>query len=495
MANIVGTIPPSWMLADPKGNITPPWYTFLQNLASETNNILAYAPLNLRDYGAVGDGVTDDTAAILAWIADIQEQGREGFAPAGTYLGSAIDVSPTADVHIRCDKNAIFKHDGTVDVALFSFDGIALNPDFPSLTWYGGKIDCSAVPWSAPFGSGGTGFQLVRMNKCQFNNIWFYSGDSAVSDDGTTVTGGGDSGIATVHVTYINVTDCMFQGWPDLSIYVSGNANPNATDDGGEFIATNNYFYRTGGCGAKRQSRRVVIVNNVFVQSQIYLTKAGSGAIDLNPPKDVIIANNHIYKANEEAIEIWGAVGATITGNSIKDCGFEWDGTTVGPTADSGAGISCSGVSHSCISNNSIGLEELASTGNHRGIEFYKVVVQGTTFLSQYNNVSNNHFYKMPVGILESTQESYPNFYQSNSFATDVTTPFELSTLSNSRVQDFAIFAGQAVANLPAHPVKGMLAVVTNCTTSAHGATVGPNSGANNVLAWYNGTNWTVVGS
>jgi hypothetical protein len=40
---------------------------------------------NLKSYGAVGNGVTDDEAAINAWIADLIATGEEGFVPTGTY--------------------------------------------------------------------------------------------------------------------------------------------------------------------------------------------------------------------------------------------------------------------------------------------------------------------------------------------------------------------------------------------------------------------------
>ena len=41
--------------------------------------------LNLKDFGAVGDDTTDDTAAVNAWIAAVLSTGNIGYAPAGTY--------------------------------------------------------------------------------------------------------------------------------------------------------------------------------------------------------------------------------------------------------------------------------------------------------------------------------------------------------------------------------------------------------------------------
>lgn len=52
---------------------------------------------------------------------------------------------------------------------------------------------------------------------------------------------------------------------------------------------------------------------------------------------------------------------------------------------------------------------------------------------------------------------------------------------------------GVTVANLPASPVAGMVAYVTDSNTVTWGATIAGLS-SNKVLAFYNGTNWTVAG-
>jgi len=57
----------------------------------------------------------------------------------------------------------------------------------------------------------------------------------------------------------------------------------------------------------------------------------------------------------------------------------------------------------------------------------------------------------------------------------------------------FLKLTGVAFASLPASPVAGELAYVTDSNTAVWGATVA-GGGANKVLVWYNGTNWTVAG-
>lgn len=52
---------------------------------------------------------------------------------------------------------------------------------------------------------------------------------------------------------------------------------------------------------------------------------------------------------------------------------------------------------------------------------------------------------------------------------------------------------GVAFASLPAAPAAGMVAYVTDSNTVTWGATVAGSS-TNKVLAFYNGTNWTVAG-
>jgi hypothetical protein len=78
---------------------------------------------NLMDYGAKGNGINDDRAAIVAALAD--NQGRQLRVPPGRYRVSAPILLPNG-IHIRGDAHdgSSFQGGGSAFVAAFSNDFI-----------------------------------------------------------------------------------------------------------------------------------------------------------------------------------------------------------------------------------------------------------------------------------------------------------------------------------------------------------------------------------
>ena len=65
------------------------------------------AVLNVRNYGAFGDGVHDDTAAIQKAISSLPSTGGTVFVPAGTYLINALkSVNLRSKMHLKLDPGA-----------------------------------------------------------------------------------------------------------------------------------------------------------------------------------------------------------------------------------------------------------------------------------------------------------------------------------------------------------------------------------------------------
>lgn len=60
-----------------------------------------HAKINVKDYGAAGDGVTDDSVAVRAAQHAASLSGGELYFPSGDYAG-------LADMGLRVDGNGVF---------------------------------------------------------------------------------------------------------------------------------------------------------------------------------------------------------------------------------------------------------------------------------------------------------------------------------------------------------------------------------------------------
>lgn len=98
-----------------------------QTAFASADAALGAMAVNVKRFGAVGDGVTDDTAAVLAWLAYLEESGRVGYLSRGVYrihntsidLPEGVKIFGDGAAHIGCfpqtggDKSFLrpgFKH-------------------------------------------------------------------------------------------------------------------------------------------------------------------------------------------------------------------------------------------------------------------------------------------------------------------------------------------------------------------------------------------------
>lgn len=152
---------------------------------------------NVKNYGATGDGVTDDTAAIdAAWAA--AGNGGTVYIPYGTYLTSGNDV--TADHQLWLfDTGATFKRKGVADTDVFIAHG-------QYITVVGGIFDGNS-------GAGGSTSSCLNAKNTGiiFNNVvaknaggyGIYCGDRTnFTLNGATVT---DSTLAGVFINTVGV--------------------------------------------------------------------------------------------------------------------------------------------------------------------------------------------------------------------------------------------------------------------------------------------------
>jgi len=89
--------------------------------------------ISVKDFGAVGDGVTDDSAAMNA--ASLAAAGKRLYIPAGTYAIKNFLIA--SDTTVVCDSNTVFIPSDTVTVTS-SNACIWLTGD--NINWQGGKV-------------------------------------------------------------------------------------------------------------------------------------------------------------------------------------------------------------------------------------------------------------------------------------------------------------------------------------------------------------------
>jgi hypothetical protein len=188
--------------------------------ATTTTTTPSGPSLNVRDYGAKGDGVNDDTATIQAGIAAAVVAGKQVYFPAGTYLVSA-EISLPSNVVLRGDgdTSVIYKAgvagSGTFRVYNHSNVGISnlkLASNYANTN--GGGIGINVIAPSS----------LVTVSHVTFSDL--FSGIKAQRSSGSAVS------------SALVVSDCVFThcGVPVYTSFLKDSTFTNLT-------STNTWYY------------------------------------------------------------------------------------------------------------------------------------------------------------------------------------------------------------------------------------------------------------
>jgi polygalacturonase len=225
--------------------------------------------VNVKDFGAVGDGVTDDTAAIQAAV---------------TFAENKILIFP---------KDGVFTYSATINLpSNIIIDG-------------GGKL--------LHIGTGSSNaFYALNKTNIVIRNIWFYGNNQAtVSGDGLAIWFN-QTNSATSSSNCFKVENCRFDNFKgDYWIYVT-NDNPTYSMSG--IWINNNEFYSYSG-NARNGSATTVPSACISI----------SGDLNGATITDVFIDRN---KANckyiKEFLILWqGCNRVCASNNIIKDCGTD----------------------------------------------------------------------------------------------------------------------------------------------------------------------------
>ncbi len=250
--------------------------------------------VSVKDFGAVGDGVTDNTAAIQAAL----NTGKNVYIPDGSFFFS-LPLSYTADNQsiYGSGNNSILKHRG-------------LGSSGPSWISTNGFDNVSFCNLQVDGGSGGTGANP---------GLWIDGGSQNVTVDGVFFNGGGQvvfldtcSDIKVVNNTFYGCRYGIIQrfGYASSYVLIDGNTCINSQKD---FVEAN--------CASSAPSEQWVISNNTYNTAADFPTPVTeSRFVGITSVRGVIITGNAITKAaGDSAIHLEDTFGDTIISNNIID--------------------------------------------------------------------------------------------------------------------------------------------------------------------------------
>jgi len=291
----------------------------------DIRTMISQMAINVKSFGAKGDGSTDDTAAINSAVQYAITNGAVLWFPAGTYMVLAEDP---ADVSVR--KNdlggiivngaiSIYLHpSATLKAITNSSDGYAILNIRNATDVYvkGGKILGERTTHVGVTGQWGHGIQIrgsqnVHISDVTTTDCWgdgIYVGNASsgyvqctdIYIDNIISDGNRRQALTIADGARVYVTHCQFSNsngqTPQLGVDIEPNAGNDKMYD--IFVTECVFSNNSGGgitvsLGDGAGAERINISDNTFNTTQLYAIYVTGGA-DLTAAKDVIISGNVI---------------------------------------------------------------------------------------------------------------------------------------------------------------------------------------------------------
>lgn len=292
---------------------------FNEQLQELTNKFNALPTVNPADFGAVGDGVTDDTAAIETAGAAGIIYGESG----KTYkIGSNCDIANGAiNADFLLDKDATISGGNLFFMCKFHKNRNVLD-DNTRGKWLL-KIKEKDFPYvsNCEFYDAVSCLYLDRVNDAKVENNYFHD---IIQTPTALSLGGNGYGVLTVQCNHVTISDNLFKNVARHSVYVSHDDESVPCND---IYIKNNTFWNTSAVSGNtsgfeyavqiRPANNIVIDGNTFdgtkqpiatVRQEVVYTGTVEGV------KNIIVSNNIFRNISNTLRPSDGIVTGTVEG-------------------------------------------------------------------------------------------------------------------------------------------------------------------------------------
>ena len=325
---------------------------------------------NVKHYGAVGDGVTNDTTAIQSCFNAVEAAGGDAHIvfPGGVYLHNEIELTSADNVVIS--GFGATSYNGNDQTNVYAFDIQTCN----NVKVFGFKFDRRNSQNS------GTGEKAilfggctdVEVANCYFHDVWV--GIIFQEDTATSLVQckrchvHHNTGKAQATMNSANVTNKLV---PDVLVY----SNTGDAANRNEYIHVSNNVMNNFRTCLMQETDYGQVSDNF---------NSGSGDTDIYYSNDcsfITVVGNHLHDVGKDGIKLLaGCTDALISGNHIYGCG-EINGDTA---------IRCDASDRLTITNNYIKLSD--NTTAQKGIvvtDFDDALIQGNHVNGEENTAAN----------------------------------------------------------------------------------------------------------
>jgi len=265
--------------------------------------------INAKDYGAKGDGVSDDTAALQAAINAAITNSCGLQMPLGTYkITSTLNIVDSLHI-LGCGWKSIIFIANAANIYAFTFPGGTAGLSGVQIDHL--KIDCNGANQS----TAGGGIDTNGAYECAFENLWIHNAwEAGIKLRNGPVSNNSYGFNNTIRANYIEGGQNS-NGGPGRGIW-SSNSDEN-------FIVDNSFWNNGVGlsdpCHIRDDSGFQLIRGNAFVNGAVGIKCYSDRTRIIGNTFDGVQGNNVVLVGNKNVIEnnLFSSIGHTSSANTI----------------------------------------------------------------------------------------------------------------------------------------------------------------------------------